>query len=293
MENFKIITDACCDLPPELAEVMDVHIIPMMFTIDGQTYQHHPNRQSITPKEFYQRLKEGAAVTTVALNPQEYLDAATPYLEQKQDVLIMAFSSGLSSTYHNALVAIDALKEQYPDRQILVSDSLAASMGFGLLVWHAAQLQKQGKSVAEVCRWIESNKLSLCHWFTVDDLYHLKRGGRISATTAVAGTMLSVKPVLHIDNAGHLINVNKKRGRKASLRALADMLESTAINPSEQMIFISHGDSESDAMAVKDMLQERLGCKQFQIGPIGPIIGAHSGAGTVALFFFAKDRSLS
>lgn len=214
----------------------------------------------------------------------------TPFLDAGQDVLVLAFSSGLSTTYQSSVIAVEELREQYPDRKIYTVDTLAASLGQGLLVWHAAQLRTQGKTIEEVRDWVEENKLHLCHWFTVDDLNHLKRGGRVSAATALLGTMLSIKPVLHVDDEGHLINMSKARGRAASLKALVDKMEETAIDPAGQTIFISHGDCEGDARKVAGMVKERFGVEVAVIGTIGPVIGAHSGPGTMALFFLGEKR---
>jgi len=188
------------------------------------------------------------------------------------------------------VIAAEELREKYPDRKIYTVDTLAASLGQGLLVWYAAQMRAQGKTIEEVRDWVEDNKLNLCHWFTVDDLNHLKRGGRVSAATALVGTMLAIKPVLHVDDEGHLINVGKVRGRAAALKALVDEMEKTAINPSEQTVFISHGDSEEDARKVADMVQERFGVQVKVIDYVGPVIGAHAGPGVIALFFLGSKR---
>ena len=205
-------------------------------------------------------------------------------------MLYIAFSSGLSGTYQSAVLAREELKQRFPDRRLEVFDSLCASMGEGLLVYHAAKLRQAGKSLDEVLAWLKENVLNLCHWFTVDDLNHLKRGGRVSTATALVGTMLGIKPVLHVDDEGHLIPVSKVRGRKQSLDALVRRMEDTVLDPADQMVFISHGDCLEDAQYVERQIREKLGVQQVKLGFIGPVIGAHSGPGTVALFFLGKER---
>ena len=204
--------------------------------------------------------------------------------------MYIGFSSGLSGTYQSAALAREELKQRFPGRRLEVFDSRCASMGEGLLVYHAAKLQQAGKSLDEVLSWLKENVLNLCHWFTVDDLNHLKRGGRVSTATALVGTMLGIKPVLHVDNEGHLIPVSKVRGRKQSLDALVRRMEDTALDPAGQMVFISHGDCLEDARYVERQIREKLGVRQVELGFIGPVIGAHSGPGTVALFFLGKER---
>ena len=235
-------------------------------------------------------LREGAMATTSAVNVGDYTEALTPFLEAGKDVLVLAFSSGLSATCHSAQIAAGELMEQYPDRKVYVVDTLCASLGQGLLVWYAANLKKQGKTMEEVRDWTEEHKLNLCHWFTVDDLHFLKRGGRVSAATAVVGSMLQIKPVLHVDNEGHLINMAKARGRKAALKALVDHMEQTAIDPAGQTVFISHGNAPEDAEYLAKQIRSRMKVKDIVISTIGPVIGSHSGPGTIALFFFGTVR---
>jgi DegV family protein with EDD domain len=221
---------------------------------------------------------------------EAFASAFERILQSGRDVLCIAFSSGLSNTYNAAKLAAEEVAPKYPDRKVLVVDSLCASLGQGLLIYHAVQEKRSGKSIDEVFRWLEENKLHLCHWFTVDDLNHLKRGGRVSAATALIGTMLNIKPVLHVDDEGHLINVGKARGRRASLSALVDHMVETAVSPSSQVIFISHGDSQADADFVADEVKKRLGVKTVVTNYVGPVIGAHSGPGTIALFFLGTHR---
>ena len=234
--------------------------------------------------------RAGEMATTAAVNVADYTSVLEPLLEQGKDVLVLAFSSGLSATYQSSVIAVEELRARFPERKIFTVDTLCASLGQGLLVYLAAKKQQAGASIEEVRDWAEENKLHLCHWFTVDDLHFLKRGGRISAATAVLGSMLHIKPVLHVDDEGHLINMGKARGRGASLTALVDHMEETAIDPASQVVFISHGDCLADAEKVAGDVKKRLGVKEVVINHVGPVIGAHSGPGTLALFFLGSRR---
>ncbi|MEG0442014.1 MAG: DegV family protein [Oscillospiraceae bacterium] len=290
MSDYVIVTDSSADLTADLVNELGVEVLPLTFTIKGKTYQNHPDNRDMDPKLFYELLRNEEMATTAAVNVADYTELLTPILQSGKDVLILVFSSGLSATYQSACLAAGELAEEFPDRKIMTVDTLAASLGEGLLVWHAAQLKNAGKSMEEVAQWVEENKLHLCHWFTVDDLHFLKRGGRVSAATAVLGTMLSIKPVMHVDNEGHLINMTKARGRKASMTALVDNMEKFAIDPANQMVFLSHGDCLEDAQKVADMVKERMGVKEVILNNVGPVIGAHSGPGTLALFFLGTER---
>ena len=290
MSDYILMTDSCCDLTPELQQELDLHILPMLLQIGEESYRNWPDGREIGFHEFYERVRNGETSSTSAVSVGDFEHAMAHYLEQGKDVLYLCFSSGLSSTFQNANIAVEDLKEQYPDRTVLVVDSLCASMGEGLFVYLCAKQKAAGKSMEEVRDFAEETKLHLAHWFTVDDLNHLKRGGRISATTALVGTMLSIKPVMHVDNEGHLIPMAKVRGRKASLTALVDHMEETAIDPKNQTVFISHGDCEDDARFVAEEITRRLGTTDIRLNYIGPVIGSHSGPGTVALFFLGKER---
>ncbi len=290
MQDFVILTDSSADLSQAMVQELGVEVLPLTFMMEGASYRNYPDNREIDPHVFYDKLRAGVVATTAAVNVGEFVEAAEPFLKQGRDVLILAFSSGLSVTYNSARLAAEDLTEQYPDRKIYAVDTLCASLGQGLLVYYAVQQQKAGKSIDEVRDWVEANKLHLCHWFTVDDLMFLKRGGRVSAATALLGTMLSIKPVMHVDNEGHLINMAKARGRKASLKALVDHMEQSAIDPGQQVVFISHGDCPEDAQAVADDVKARFGVKTIVINYVGPVIGAHSGPGTVALFFLGTER---
>jgi len=288
--DFVILTDSSADLGAELAEELDVQVLPLQFTIKDKTYRNYPDDREMDPKEFYAMLRAGEVATTAAVNVAQYQEALEPLLQAGRDVLILAFSSGLSATYNSSAVAVEELRAKYPERQIYTVDTLCASLGQGLLVWYAAREREKGKSIQEVFDWVVSHKLNICHQFTVDDLHFLKRGGRISATTAMVGSMLQIKPVLHVDDDGHLINIGKARGRQASLKALVDKMEQTAIDPKDQTVFISHGDCLEDAQLVAQMVKDRFGVKDVYINYVGPVIGAHSGPGTLALFYMGVER---
>ena len=290
MNDYVLLTDSSADLSDELVRELDIQVLPLFFTMGDKTYQNWPDNREMDPADFYRSLREGSVATTSAVNVGDYTEALTPILEAGKDVLILAFSSGLSATCHSALIAAQELGEQFPERKVYVVDTLCASLGQGLLVWYAARMRQEGKSLEEVRDWVEDNTLRLCHWFTVSDLMFLKRGGRISPATAMLGTMLSIKPVMHVDDEGHLTKVGTARGRGASLKALVDHMAETAIAPETQTVFISHGDCLADAQKVAQDVKARLGVKEVVINYVGPVIGAHSGPGTVALFFMGSKR---
>ncbi|HJG87054.1 DegV family protein [Pseudoflavonifractor capillosus] len=290
MSEYVIVTDSSADLTAGMAEELGVEVLPLSFMVKGQTYRNYPDNREMDPGAFYAMLRAGEMATTAAVNVADYTSVLEPLLEQGKDVLVLAFSSGLSATYQSSVIAVEELRARFPERKIFTVDTLCASLGQGLLVYLAAKKQQAGASIEEVRDWAEENKLHLCHWFTVDDLHFLKRGGRISAATAVLGSMLHIKPVLHVDDEGHLINMGKARGRGASLTALVDHMEETAIDPASQVVFISHGDCLADAEKVAGDVKKRLGVKEVVINHVGPVIGAHSGPGTLALFFLGSRR---
>ena len=290
MNDFVLLTDSSADLSAGLVQELGVEVLPLSFTMGGKTYRNWPDNREMDPGRFYKLLREGGSATTSAVNVSEFADCIEPHLQAGRDVLVLAFSSGLSATCHSARIAAEELSEQYPGRKVYVVDTLSASLGQGLLVWYAARMKAQGKSREEVRDWLEDNKLHLCHWFTVDDLHFLKRGGRISPATAMLGTMLSIKPVMHVDDEGRLVKVGTARGRNASLKALVNHMEETAIDPGSQVVFISHGDCLEDAQKVADDVKRRFGVEQVVLNNVGPVIGAHSGPGTVALFFLGSKR---
>lgn len=285
--SYTILTDSCCDFTKDRYEELGLIALPLTVNFRGETY---PDRNDESLKDMYAGLRAGEAATTAAVNPQQWKDGLRPLLEQGQDVLMLVFSSGLSTTYQSAVIAASEIGEEYPDRKILVVDSLCASLGEGLLAYYAAKKRDAGLSLEELRDWLESNKLHICHWFTVDDLMYLKRGGRISAATALLGTMLSIKPVLHVDDEGHLINVSKARGRRASITALADKVGQLAKDYDNPVMFISHGDCPEDAQLLSQLLKTRYGVKEVYINYVGAVIGSHSGPGTLALFFMGEHR---
>jgi len=290
MRDYVIITDSTTDLTEELINELDITVIPMEFNIDGKVYLNYSDERDISYKEFYDFLRNGKNSTTSLINTATFTELFEPILEDGKDILYIAFSSGLSGTYNSSCVAAQMLSEKYTDSKIYTVDSLSASMGEGLLVYHAAKNKKEGMNIDELKDWVENNKLNLCHWFTVDDLHHLKRGGRLSSAAAIVGTMLNIKPVLNVDNEGHLIPVEKVRGRKLSITAMLKMMEKTAINPEEQTIFISHGDCLEEAEFLANLVKEKLNVKDIKMNYIGPVIGSHSGPGTIALFFLGTER---
>ena len=290
MNNYTIITDSSCDLPDSLVKELELEVLPLAFIMDGKTYRNYPDNREMAPKDFYNKQREGSMATTNAVNVGEAADAMEAVLKRGEDVLVLAFSSGLSTTCNSFQIAAGDLAEQYPDRKIFVVDTLCASLGQGMFVYQAARLRQAGKSMEEVRDWAEQNRLNQCHWFTVNDLFFLKKGGRVSAATAVVGTMLQIKPVMHVDNEGHLIKVDTARGRKASLTALVDKVGELADNPAAQTMFISNSDCQEDAQYVADQIKARYGTEEIIINSIGPVIGAHTGPGCVALFFTGKHR---
>ncbi len=290
MSDYIIITDSSCDLPDSIVKELELEVLPLSFIMDGKTYRNYPDNREMSPDQFYGKQKDGLMATTNAVNVGEAADAMEAVLKQGKDVLVLAFSSGLSATCNSFQIAADDLAGQHPDRKIFVVDTLCASLGQGMFVYQAAQLRKAGKSIEEVRDWAEENKLRQCHWFTVNDLFFLKKGGRVSAATAVVGTMLQIKPVMHVDNEGHLIKVTTARGRKASLTALVDKVGELAEDPASQTMFISNSDCLDEARFVADEIKKRYGTKEIIINSIGPVIGAHTGPGCVALFFTGKHR---
>ncbi len=287
MANYQIITDSGCDLRSGMVEQLDIQVVPLYVNFKGDTFEDSVD-EGIA--EIYNGLRAGEVATTSAVNPDRWASQMEPALKAGKDVLVITFSSGLSTTYQSAVIAAEDLKEEYPDRTVRVVDSRSASLGQGLLVWYACQKRDEGLSVDALADWVEQQKLHLCHWFTVDDLMYLKRGGRVSAATALVGTMLQIKPVLHMDDAGHLINVSKARGRKASINALADQMAKLGLPGKNDTIFISHGDCREEAVALGEALKARCGVKTVEVGYVGSVIGSHSGPGTIALFFLGEHR---
>lgn len=289
---FKITTDSTADLPVEYLKENNVGCIPLSYILDGVTYGWD---KELDWKEFYRLMREeGKMPTTSQINPAEAKAYFENCIKTDKEILHIAFSSGLSGTCNNIRLGAEEVMEEHPDVKITVIDSLSASMGEGLFVHKAVRLRNAGKSMEETAQWLEGHKLNLVHVFTVEDLFHLYRGGRVSKTAAVIGTLASIKPKLHVDNEGHLIVIGKIRGRKKSLTELADYMGEKmgkwVQENRDDYVFISHSDALEDAERVRDMVRDRFGVEHFLINNIGPTIGAHTGSGTVALFFMGISR---
>ena len=287
MSHYQILTDSGCDLDKKTLQELQVSNVPLLVNFRGQMLEDSVDEGI---EDIYEGLRAGEVASTSAVNPEGWKTAMEKTLAEGQDLLVLTFSSGLSTTYQSAVIAADELAEQYPQRQIQVVDSLCASLGQGLLLWYACKKRDAGASLEELADWLKGNRLNLCHWFTVDDLMYLKRGGRVSAATALVGTMLQIKPVLHVDDEGHLINVSKARGRKASIEALAAKIGTLGIPGANDTVFICHGDCIEDAKLLEKIVKEKYGVKEVHIGYTGAVIGSHSGPGTLALFFLGSQR---
>lgn len=290
MRDYVLMTDSCCDLSASLAEELGIFVLPLSLELSGQTYHNYLDGREIGFSDFYNRIRAGETATTSAISVGVFEEAMRPILESGRDILCLSFSSALSTTYQSAVIAAGEMAEAFPEAKIHVVDTLSASLGQGLLVYLCAGKKQAGLDIDALRDYAEQTKGQVCHWFTVDDLNHLKRGGRVSATAALFGTMLSIKPVLHVDDQGRLIPVSKSRGRRASLTALVDRMEQTAVDPGAQTVFISHGDCPEDARFVADEIRRRFGTEDIRINFVGPVIGNHSGPGTMALFFLGTER---
>ena len=287
MNDYIIFTDSACDISPEMMKEWGVEYRCLTFTFNDSEKQY--SNDDMPVKEFYAKMRAGGVAKTAAVNAETFREAFTEELEAGKDILYIGFSTGLSTTANSAQIAAEELREKYPERKIIAIDTLAASAGEGLVVYLALQKKNEGKSIEEVAEFVREISPKMCHWFTVDDRVYLKRGGRVSPTVALVGTVLGIKPILHVDDEGHLINVDKVRSRKGSIRALADKYGELHIDP-ELPVFISHGDCYDEADALGQMLKERYGVKEVLLTYIGPVIGAHAGPGTIALFFVGKNR---
>lgn len=289
--SFAIVTDSSSNLPEDIIDQHDLTVLPLTFMVDGEEYRSYLKGEKTDLSQFYTMMREGKVITTSLPNLKESRESIEALLREGRDVLYLGFSSGLSGTYQAIELLLTELAGLYPDRTVASVDTLAASLGEGLLVYYAAKMREEGASIEKVRDWVEEHKLHLAHWFTVDDLMFLFRGGRVSRTSAWAGTLLNIKPVMHVDDEGHLIPLEKVRGRKKSLKALVDHMEQTAMSPvADQTVFITHGDCLEDAEYVADLVRERFGVTDIMINWVDPVIGAHSGPGTMALFFLASQR---
>lgn len=287
MNDFVILTDSSCDLSAATMRQYGIESIALEVNIEGVGTKYN---DELDIKEFYDLARAKTNIKTSAINMERFKEFFKKYLDEGKDIIYLGFSSGLSVTYMNGKNACDELAEYYPDRKIVAIDTLCASRGQGLLVTLAAIKKNEGATFDEVVKYVEDTKLHLCHWFTVDDLFFLKRGGRVSATTAVLGTVLSIKPVMHVDNDGHLINVAKARGRRASIVAMVDKVAETGIDPDSQLMYICHGDCIEDAQLLSDLIKEKYPNCEIIIDYTGPVIASHSGPGTLAIFFIGTER---
>ena len=289
--QYEIVTDSSCNLSDSMIREFGLHILPLTFMSDGEQYRSYTAGRDSDLKSFFKMMRDGKVFTTSLPNLQETEETFEEILSQGKDVLYIGFSSGLSGTYQASAALLEEMRSRYPERKIYHTDTLAAAMGEGLIVYKAVKLAQAGASIEEVHAWVEENKLKVAHWFTVDDLMFLFRGGRVSRTSAWAGTLLNIKPVLHVDDEGHLIPMEKVRGRKKSIQALVDHMEQSGEQPiADQEVFISHGDCQEDVDYLVKLIKERFGCTKFEVNILDPVIGAHAGPGTVALFFFADKR---
>ena len=286
--NYQLITDSACDLPQEMLRERNVVTVPLIVNFRGEA--RNDSVEDAQVKELYDAMRAGEMASTSAVNPDGWRGVIEPVLAAGKDALVLAFSSGLSTTYQSAVIAADELREKYPQQKILVVDTCAAALGQGLLVWHTCKMRDAGLSLEELAAWVEDAKNHTCHWFTVDDLVYLKRGGRVSAATAVLGTMLNIKPVLHVDNEGHLISMVKARGRKAAINTLVSKMGELQGDWDNSTVFICHADAMEDAEKLAALVKEKYGVKEAFIGNLGAVIGSHAGPGTLALFFMGNEK---
>lgn len=287
MNEFVIVSDSTVDLPKEYLQSKQVPIISLSYIMDGVTYEE---MDGLSHKEFFEKLRAGSLPTTSQINPEQAREALEPFAKEGKDILYIGFSSGLSGSYNSVRMAAEDLKEEYPDINIITIDSLCACMGEGLLLYKALELKEHGMSMEEIAKWVEANKLHICHNVTVDDLNHLHRGGRISKTTAVVGSMIKIKPIIHMSDEGKLVVIGKERGRKKSLVSIVDRMEKQMQVYDNDIVMITHGDCIEDAEFVKKQVEERFGIHNVMINGIGSVIGSHTGAGVVAVFFMGDKR---
>ena len=284
--SYQIITDSGCDLTDAQLTRLQVVSADLILMYNGENHSHFSDPAEV--KAFYDELRSGVTATTAAANPDDWARVMTPALEQGRDVLVITFSSALSTTYQSAVIAAGDLQEQYPQRTIRVVDSLCAALGQGLLVYHACKKRDEGMGIEELTAWLEAHRLNICHWVTVDDLSHLKRGGRISSTSALVGSMLNIKPIIHVNNEGYLINTSKVRGRKVAMEYLVKKFSETCTD--FDTVFIGHGDCPEDAAALEAMLREKHPIREITTGYVGSVIGAHTGPGVLVVFFMGTQR---
>ena len=285
--SYRIITDTGCDYPEQMYQDLNLGLVRLTVNFRGEAVNTYSEEWL---KDMFNGLRAGESASTAAANPMDWADVIEPVLAGGEDALVLVFSSGLSTTYQSAVIAANELMEKYPDRKVNVVDTLCASLGQGLFVYYACKKRDEGLDLEALTAWCEEKRCNLCHWFTVDDLMYLKRGGRISAATALVGTMLQIKPILHMDDEGHLINVSKARGRKAAIEAIAKKLGETGLPGENDTIFICHGDCMEDAQYLGKLAKEKYGVKNVFIYYVGAVIGSHSGPGTLSIFYLGQHR---
>lgn len=290
MQRYKILTDSTANLPADMIEKYNVEVLSLNYYVEGKEYKGYVKGEQIDLEPFYVMMREKKEMHTSLVSMDDTMNMLERLFGEGEDVLYLGFSSGLSGTYQSVSSLANELLEKYPERKMVCVDTLAAALGEGLLVYYAIKNKEKGMGLEENAAWVEENKLHLCHWFTVDDLFFLKRGGRISAATAVVGTALNIKPVLHVDDEGHLIAMGKVRGRKKSLDALVKHMEESVVHPEGQPVFISHGGCHEEAEYVAKKVRERFPVGEILIHVLDPVIGTHSGPGTMALFFMGEKR---
>lgn len=284
-----IITDSCCDLPIKFIRENNVEVMSLMVNIKGKDILDDLG-ESVNSKEFYDVLRSGELTSTACINTFEYIECFEKHIKKGNSVIYIGFSSGLSGCINSATIAKETILEEFSDADITIIDSKSASLGLGLIVYYACNLLKEGHSKDEIINWIEENKLKVNHWFTVDDLNHLKRGGRVSSAAATVGTVLHIKPIMNVNNEGKLIPLSKVKGRKKSIKSLAEKVKEEIVDSENQVVFISHGDCVEEAEHLKEIIINDINVKDVIVNPIGPVIGSHSGPGTIAIFFIGKSR---
>ena len=292
MSDYVLISDNTCDLEDSFYEKNHIETLMLPYSIDDVVYT---KETAVSFKDFYDSIRAGKMPTTMACNPEDYMNGFRKYLEQGTDIIYLAFSSGLSSSYSNSVIAAEELSDEFPDRKIIIVDSLCASGGEGLLLYKAVLKRDSGATIEELAEYIESIKLNICHYFTVNDLFHLHRGGRVSKATAIVGTLINVKPVLHVNDEGKLVSLFNVRGRKKSLQALVSAMEDSTKEPpvDNDICIITHGDCEDEANALAEELKTKFGVKEVIVSYASQTIGAHTGPGLIALFFMGNSRSIN
>ncbi len=287
MREFVIVTDSTTDLPKSFYQEKAIPVLSLSYIMDGVTYE---DMNGLSGREFFDKIRAGSMPTTSQINPEQAREALEPIVKEGKDILYIGFTSGLSGSYNSVRIAAEELSEEYENVKIIVIDSLCASMGEGLLLYKAVELKEQGKTLEEIAKWVENNKLNICHDVTIDDLHHLHRGGRVSKTSAVVGSIIKIKPMIHVNEEGKLIVIGKERGRRKAMLSLVDRMEIKSAGFENNVVMIVHGDVEEDAEFLKKEIQDRFGIQNIIINGIGSVIGSHTGPGVIAIFYMG-DRS--